>query len=163
MLLYDGFMGALYPDPFRGRLILTLDVYKRQNIDSFTSLEIDGIRIVDESVLIRFFSDNGQYVKIWSGSKIYKKEKIWENSQPTIDDFKRYKMCIRDSHKVVVRRILNGNFKAPQTFGFTDAYASRQLGKGYILRIVQFNIGKKPLHPLYGLIVVFSFRQIQMP
>ena len=24
MLLYDGFMGALYPDPFRGRLILTL-------------------------------------------------------------------------------------------------------------------------------------------
>ena len=60
------------------------------NIDSFTSLEIDGIRIVDECVLIRFFSDNGQYVKIWSGSKIYKKEKIWENSQPTIDDFKRY-------------------------------------------------------------------------
>lgn len=60
------------------------------NIDSFTSLEIDGIRIVDESVLIRFFCENGQYVKIWNESKVYRKEKIWENSYPNINDFKKY-------------------------------------------------------------------------
>ena len=86
-LIRDITNGFLPPEPYPEERIIQLVC---TNIDSFTSLEIDGIRIVDESVLIRFFSDNGQYVKIWSGSKIYKKEKIWENSQPTIDDFKRY-------------------------------------------------------------------------
>lgn len=60
------------------------------NIDSFTSLEIDGIKIVDESVLIRFFSDNGQFVRISNDSKVYKEEKIWEGSRPNINDFKKY-------------------------------------------------------------------------
>ena len=64
--------GFLPPEPYPEERIIQLVC---TNIDSFTSLEIDGIRIVDESVLIRFFSDNGQYVKIWSGSKIYKKRK----------------------------------------------------------------------------------------
>ena len=79
--------GFLPPEPYPEERIIQLVC---TNIDSFTSLEIDGIRIVDESVLIRFFSDNGQYVKIWNESKVYRKEKIWENNQPNINDFKKY-------------------------------------------------------------------------
>ncbi len=58
------------------------------NIEDFTTLYYDGIIVIDEHVLMRFFQ-NGE-IRTWAKEQTYHYEKIWSGSIPTIKDFIKY-------------------------------------------------------------------------
>ena len=82
------------------------------NIFDFTSLEYDGVKIVDQSTLLKFFID--PFVEVVSiekcASNVKYAERLWKGSQPTVTEFLSYlekpstiefiQVCLKEKEQV---------------------------------------------------------------
>ncbi|WP_019849866.1 hypothetical protein [Desulfitobacterium sp. PCE1] len=120
------------------------------NIYDFTTLKIDGIRITDESTLLKYFADPivGLYSTAKEASEMLDAELIWKEGSPTVKEFLEYldkpvtvgniPDCLDDEFKMVPA------FEGDYFVGFMDVIQAKDPFREAINKKLQVLQEKSP-------------------